>query len=136
MFVTLYYVGLEPGSRMLTGINAGHNPPLQMRRSDQSLFQLPQGGLPLGLEEAGTFSAVSVDVSPGDILLMYTDGVVDAQSERGEFYGLQRLIDAIVKNGDRSAMQMVEAIGADVAGFAAGKPPFDDLTMVAVKYVG
>jgi sigma-B regulation protein RsbU (phosphoserine phosphatase) len=136
MFVTLYFVGLEPGSRALTCINAGHNPPLHLQASDRSVIPLPRGGMPLGIQEAGAFSEVRVELSPGDTLLLYTDGVVDAESELGEFYGLPRLMDSLRENGDRSAAQIVEAIGASVGDFAAGRPPFDDQTMVAVKCVG
>jgi serine phosphatase RsbU (regulator of sigma subunit) len=92
--------------------------------------------MPLGIQEAGALSEMRVDLSPGDLLLLYTDGVVDSESELGEFYGLPRLIDMLSKTGDRPAAQIVEAIGASVAEFAAGRPPFDDLTMVAVKCLG
>ena len=67
---------------------------------------------------------------------MTADGLVDAESDPGEFYGLQRLTEALKKNGQRSAAEIVEAIGSSVEVFAAGKVRFDDLTMVAVKYTG
>jgi len=136
MFVTLYYVGLQPGSWVLTCVNAGHNPPLHLRISDRTVVPLPLGGIPLGIQEAVTFFEVRVELTPGDTVLLYTDGLVDAESERGEFYGLPRLTDTMEKNGHRSAAQIVEAIGGAVGAFAAGRPPFDDLTMVAVKCVG
>jgi len=136
MFVTLYYVGLEPGSRTLTCINAGHNPPLHLRVSERSATPLPRGGLPLGVDEAAAYSAVQIELARGDTLLLYTDGVVDAESDAGEFYGLQRLNEITRKISRLPAAPMVEAIGSSVETFAAGRPPFDDLTMVAVKYVG
>jgi len=136
MFVTLYYVGLEPGSRALTCVNAGHYPPLHFEARDRAVVALPRGGLALGIEEAGALAEIRLELSPGDTLLLYTDGVVDAESEAGKFFGIQRLMDAVKQNGHQSAGQMVEAIGASVAAFAAGHPSFDDLTMVAVKYVG
>jgi sigma-B regulation protein RsbU (phosphoserine phosphatase) len=100
------------------------------------VVDLPTGGIPLGIEETAILSEVHVELSPGDVLLLYTDGLVDAESEPGEFYGSQRLTEALKKNGQRSAAQIVEAIGSSVEEFAAGKVPFDDLTMVAVKYTG
>jgi sigma-B regulation protein RsbU (phosphoserine phosphatase) len=136
MFVTLYYVGLEPGSWVLACVNAGHNPPLHLRISDRTVLALPRGGMPLGIQEACALSEVRVELSRGDTLLLYTDGVIDAESAQGEFYGLPRLTDTMEKSGHQSAAEMVEAIGGSVGAFAAGRPPFDDLTMVAVKYVG
>jgi sigma-B regulation protein RsbU (phosphoserine phosphatase) len=136
MFVTLYYVGLEPCSRILTCVNAGHNEPLHLRISDRTALALPRGGLPLGIEETAAFSELRLELSPKDVFLMYTDGVVDAQSERGEFYGIPRLVDVIIKNGDLPAVQMVEAIGDDIGSFATGRALFDDLTMVGVKCIG
>jgi len=136
MFVTLYYVGLEHGSRALICVNAGHNPPLHLRASDRTVLPLPRGGLPLGIQEEATSSEVRVELSPGDTVLLYTDGIVDAESERSEMYGLPRLTDTMEKNGLLSAAQMVEAIGGSVGEFAAGRPPFDDQTMVAGKCDG
>jgi sigma-B regulation protein RsbU (phosphoserine phosphatase) len=136
MFVTLYYIGLGPGSRTFTGINAGHNPPLHFRASDRIVAVLPRGGLPLGIDEAAAFGEIRLELDPGEALLLYTDGVVDAESEALESFGLQRLMEAVKQNGHRPAVQMVEAIEDSVEAFAAGRPPFDDLTMVAVKCVG
>jgi sigma-B regulation protein RsbU (phosphoserine phosphatase) len=136
MFVTLYYIGLEPASHTLTCINAGHNPPLHVQVSARSAGVLPRGSLPLGVDAAAAFSAFEVELARGDTLLLYTDGVVDAEGEAGEFYGLQRLREVARKISRLPAAAMVEAIEDSVEAFAAGRPPFDDLTMVAVKYVG
>jgi sigma-B regulation protein RsbU (phosphoserine phosphatase) len=136
MFVSLYYVGLEAGSRALTCISAGHNPPLHLRASDRTVQPLPRGGLPLGIQEAASAAETRIELLPGDSLLLYTDGAVDAQSEEGEFFGLQRLAETMDQSRLLSAAGMVEAIGASVAGFAAGTQPFDDITMIAIKSVG
>jgi sigma-B regulation protein RsbU (phosphoserine phosphatase) len=136
MFVSLYYVGLEAGSRALTCISAGHNPPLHLRASDRTVQPLPRGGLPLGIQEGASAAETRIELLPGDSLLLYTDGAVDAQSEEGEFFGLQRLAETMDQSRLLSAAGMVEAIGASVAGFAAGTQPFDDITMIAIKSVG
>jgi sigma-B regulation protein RsbU (phosphoserine phosphatase) len=136
MFVTLYYLGLEPGSHALTCINSGHNPPLHMRVPDRAVEPLPRGGLPLGIQEAPTASEVRIELAPGDTVLLYTDGVVDAESQTDGSFGLARLAEAVDRSRLLPAAQMVEAIGGSVAAFAEGRPPFDDLTMVAVRATG
>jgi len=136
MFVSLYYAGLDAGSRALTCVNAGHNPPLHLQAADRTVQPLPRGGLPLGIQEAASAMETRIELLPGDSLLLYTDGAVDAQSEGGDFYGLQRLAEAMDQNRLLSAAGMVEAIGASVARFTAGTQPFDDITMVAIKSVG
>jgi len=136
MFVSLYYAGLDAGSRALTCVNAGHNPPLHLRAADRTVQPLPRGGLPLGIQEAASAMETRIELLPGDSLLLYTDGAVDAQSEGGDFYGLQRLAEAMDQNRLLSAAGMVEAIGASVARFTAGTQPFDDITMVAIKSIG
>jgi sigma-B regulation protein RsbU (phosphoserine phosphatase) len=136
MFVSLYYAGLDAGSRALTCVNAGHNPPLHLRAADRTVQPLPRGGLPLGIQEAASAVETRVELLQGDSLLLYTDGAVDAQNAGGEFYGLQRLAEAMDQNRLLSAAGMVEAIGASVARFTAGTQPFDDITMVAIKSIG
>jgi sigma-B regulation protein RsbU (phosphoserine phosphatase) len=136
MFVSLYYAGLDAGSRALTCVNAGHNPPLHLQAADRTVQPLPRGGLPLGIQEAASAMETRIELLPGDSLLLYTDGAVDAQSEGGDFYGLQRLAEAMDQNRLLSAAGMVEAIGASVARFTAGTQPFDDITIVAIKSVG
>jgi len=136
MFVSLYYAGLDAGSRALTCVNAGHNPPLHLQAADRTVQPLPRGGLPLGIQEAASAMETRIELLPGDSLLLYTDGAVDAQSEGGDFYGLQRLAEAMDQNRLLSAAGMVEAIGASVARFTAGTQPFDDITMVAIKSIG
>jgi sigma-B regulation protein RsbU (phosphoserine phosphatase) len=136
MFVTLLYVELVPGSRVLSSINAGHMPPLRYRAIEMDVARLPRGGLPLGVEPQGRFGETQTELSKGDALLLYTDGLVDAMNPQGDFYGWDRLRRAVSASGGLSAAEMLGAIDRDVNRFTAGNAPFDDLTMVVVKCVG
>jgi sigma-B regulation protein RsbU (phosphoserine phosphatase) len=136
MFVTLFYAGLDPGSRVLSSVNAGHMPPLHYRAIEMDITRLPRGGLPLGVEPEGSFAESQTELHKGDALLLYTDGLVDAMDPQGDFYGWDRLKRALGASGGMSAAEMLSSIERDVKRFTAGNAPFDDLTMVVVKCVG
>ncbi len=136
MFVTLFYAGLDPGSRVLSSINAGHMPPLRYRAIEMDVTRLPRGGLPLGVEPEGRLTEGRIELHKGDALLLYTDGLVDAMNPHGDFYGWDRLKRALGASGGMSATEILDSIERDVKCFTAGNAPFDDLTMVVVKCVG
>ena len=136
MFVTLFYAGLEPGSKVLSCVSAGHMPPLRYRASERDIIRLERGGLPLGVEQDGRFTEMRVELRQGDAFLLYTDGLVDAIDSQGNFYGWDRLKQVMTASGGMSAAETLGSIEQAVDRFTAGTPPFDDLTMVVVKCVG
>jgi sigma-B regulation protein RsbU (phosphoserine phosphatase) len=136
MFVTVYYAILEPGGRF-TGVNAGHNRPLLYRTRQQIVEFLPRGGRPLGWFEDLPVEALIYQLEPDDVLVFYTDGLTESENVRGEPYGENRLVDIIrACAATCSAAEIVQHITASVIEFMGEAPPFDDTTMVVVRYTG
>jgi len=114
-------------------ISAGHNPPLLLRGDGKSEL-LTQGGLPLGMFDTARYSESVVEFRPGDVLVMYTDGVVEARNQRDEEFGLKRLEDVVRASSDRRAHEIVQAIteAVDEHSSEVGGPE-DDLTLSIIK---
>lgn len=136
MFVTLFYVGLQPGSPRLVCVNAGHNPPLLLRRGEAGVIRTSQPSLPLGIDEAAQYASAAMEVEPGDVLLLYTDGIVDAENRQGEPFGTDRLRSTLRQHAGLPAQALCGAIEQDVLQHAGGQPALDDLTLVVLRCVG
>jgi len=132
MFVTLCYVLIDPESRVLSCVNAGHNPPLLVRAGG-SCTEIAPAGPALGILPDAEFSEERITLSPGDLLVLYTDGITESINARGEEYGRERLVDLALRNRGRCAREVLDLIKADVADHAAGMPQFDDITLVVLK---
>ena len=132
-FATAFYAVLTPAGH-LTYCNAGHNPPLLIRKS--GVEHLEKGGLILGLFEHATFEEETVQVSPGDVLLTFSDGVTEALSASGDEYGEDRLLECAMRFRDRSVGDLLEGILASVRQFTAGAVQSDDVTALVLRYVG
>jgi phosphoserine phosphatase RsbU/P len=132
-FATAFYAVLTPDGR-LTYCNAGHNPPLLIRKS--GVEHLEKGGLILGLFEHATFEEETVQVSPGDVLLTFSDGVTEALSASGDEYGEDRLLECAMRFRDRSVTDLLDGILASVRQFTAGAVQSDDVTALVLRYVG
>ena len=132
-FITCFYGLIDPEHKRLLYISAGHNPPLLLR-SDGTSELLTQGGLPLGLFETSRYSESVVEFHSGDILVLYTDGVVEARNTGDEEFGLKRLEEVVRGSSDRRAHEIVKAIttAVDLHSLEVGGPE-DDLTISIVK---
>lgn len=135
MFVTLYYAIFEADGYM-QGVNAGHNLPIRYRGADDELEFLPRGGHPLGWFPNIPLRLYECQMQPGDVLVFYTDGLTEAENRHQEPYGDRRLKKVLRENAHRSAAQIKNAILDSVREFEEDAPPFDDLTLVVVRYVG
>jgi sigma-B regulation protein RsbU (phosphoserine phosphatase) len=133
MFVTVFYAILDSHSHQFTYVNAGHNPPLLYRARTGELNTLKGHGLALGVREGISLEEHSIDLEPGDLVLMYTDGVTDAINAREEEFGTERLADLVTANAHLSVQSLVDEITRAVAEFAGEGIRFDDVTMVALK---
>jgi len=131
-FVTLWYCVLDSASHELTYASAGHEHPFLVS-ADGSLRRLEIGGLALGVFEEFTYGDEIVPMAPGDVLVVYSDGVPDATTEADVQFGDDALAPLIVENRDKSAGAIVETILAAVNAHAGDAPQFDDLTVVVVK---
>jgi serine phosphatase RsbU (regulator of sigma subunit) len=137
MFVTLFFGILDPKSGRLTYGSAGHNPPLLFHgREAGEPRSLGRTGLPLGIMAEATWEEATVEIGPGDTLLLYTDGVTEAQSAAGEMFGLPRLIAAAQAALGRPAEEMQQALLAGVHRFVGDAPQSDDLTLMLVARTG
>jgi sigma-B regulation protein RsbU (phosphoserine phosphatase) len=142
MFVTVFYGILDPGSGHLAYANAGHNPPYLFKSPSSPASdgprRLPSTGMPLGILEDASWEARSVDLDHGDALVLYTDGVTEAQNALDEFFGDQRLLAVSERNLHAPAAAIQDAILAAVeqfstAGEDADRPRDDDETLVIIK---
>jgi sigma-B regulation protein RsbU (phosphoserine phosphatase) len=131
-FVTAFYGVLDASNRTLAYTNAGHNPPLLMDADGTANF-MERGGLPLGMFRNTRYYAYYQAIEPGQILVLYTDGVTEATSQNGEEYGRDRLEEAVRANRDLSARDLITAIQQDVLVWTEGRGATDDMTFFIVK---
>src|ERR1035437_5701384 len=131
-FTTAFIAEFEPATRTLTYVNAGHNAPV-LRRQSGALERLDKGGIPLGILEAAPYEAGSVVVHSGDWLVVFTDGVVEAENNLTEEYGEPRLLFVVHSGATLAPNQLLQSIMADLDRFVAGAPQHDDVTCMLVK---
>ena len=132
-FITAFYGLIDPEHKRLLYINAGHNPPLLLR-ADGTSHLLDQGGLPLGVFQTSRYSESVVEFRSEDILVLYTDGVVEARNEHDEEFGLERLERVVRASHEERAHEIVEAITTAVDEYSSEVDgPEDDLTVSIIK---
>ncbi len=134
MFVTLFYGVLEAQERSLTYVNAGHNPPLICHGSG-TFSELPATGMAIGALEDAEYSANTVKLEPEDVLVLYTDGVTEAENVVQELFGEERLRQTIAEVRTRSAAEILAAIMAAVHAFTGDTPQSDDITLMVIRNV-
>jgi serine phosphatase RsbU (regulator of sigma subunit) len=137
MFVTVFYGVLEPVAGTLTYGNAGHNPPVLLRASPAGDAEwLSRTGMALGVTDNTSWDEGRQSLAAGDTLLLYTDGLPDAQGASGEFLGTARLLHAARAHLGLPATHMQQALLAEVHHFVGEAPRFDDLTLLVVVREG
>jgi sigma-B regulation protein RsbU (phosphoserine phosphatase) len=131
-FVTLFAAELDPASGAIKFINAGHNPPL-LARADGSIEQLESGGLPLGIMPFSEYESGTAELRPGDALVIYSDGVSEANNLAEEEFGMDRLEQVIRENLGSSASRIRDRVEQALSNFTGTAAPNDDITLVIVK---
>jgi sigma-B regulation protein RsbU (phosphoserine phosphatase) len=131
-FVTLFYAELNPKTGALAFLNAGHNPPMIVHAGG-TMEQLASGGLPLGIMSNAEFREGRTQLHPGDVLVVYSDGVSEAVNPNGEEFGPTRLYEVVSRNLDASAAGIRDRIESALTKFCQGTPAADDITLVIVK---
>ena len=131
-FTTAFLAEYEPATRSLTYVNAGHNAPV-LRRQSGAMEKLEKGGIPLGILEAAPYEAGSVVLDSGDWLVVFTDGVVEAENNLTEEYGEPRLLFVVHSGAALAPDQLLQSIMTDLDRFVAGAPQHDDVTCMLVK---
>ena len=133
-FVTLIYGALNPTDHIFHFANAGHNRPY-VRRADSTIERLDRGGLALGFLPNHTYHETTFTFNPGDLLLLYSDGITEAMNPNREEFGEERLIALLKSLGVLPAQGLINHIIKIVTQHTQGAPPSDDMTLLAVKRV-
>ena len=134
MFVTVWMGFLNTKTGEVTYANTGHNPPM-IRRADGSVeYVKSRPGLVLAGMEGIRYRANTIQLSGGDVLYLYTDGVTEAANAENEFYGESRLLAALEREGSADVCALCRGVKADVDAFVGEAPQFDDITMLALLY--
>jgi phosphoserine phosphatase RsbU/P len=130
-YATLFYGIFDGATRTLHYVNAGHNPPMVIR-PDDSIVWLKTGGAPVGLFSDSIYKEGLVQLHPDDLVVAYTDGVVEALNRCGREWGTEGLRNAAIASGGRSADDMVEAIMGSMHRFSHRRQ-IDDATLVVAR---
>ncbi len=136
-FVSMFYGELELNGLFIY-VNAGHPPPFRLRAEDGGVDFMEAGGAVLGPLSEATYERGFVTLRPGDVAVLYTDGIVetvgpDAEGKYAEF-GSERLLEAVRASRERPAAEIVDAIFREVEAFGGDRPATDDRTVVVVRY--
>ena len=129
LFVTVFYGVLDPANGRLIYANAGHTPPY-LFSPNPGVQTLRNTGMPLGIDEESVWRQEVVQMPPGGALLLYTDGVTDAQNSQGEFIDRKLIMDTAQRSLGQPVEQIQQAILDEVHRFVGDAPRFDDITLV------
>jgi serine phosphatase RsbU (regulator of sigma subunit) len=131
-FVTLFIAELDPTNGTLKYINAGHNPPL-IAHTDGRIKQLSSGGFPLGIIPMAEYEVGQTILQMGEVLVIYSDGVSEANNLKGDEFGMERLEEVVSRNLRASASGLRDKVESALSAFTQTAPANDDITLVIVK---
>jgi phosphoserine phosphatase RsbU/P len=131
-FITFFFAELESGTGRIRYVNAGHNPPLLVGR-DGRIRELPATGLVLGMLEGRAYEVGEETIGPGEVLVLYTDGLTESRNAGEEEFGVEGLAGVLREERDKDAPEVLDAVFRGLARFTACVEPFDDRTLVVVK---
>jgi len=131
-FTTAFLAEYDPVQRSLHYINAGHNNPI-LRRSSGQIERLDVGGMPFGITPEAPYEAATVTMAPGDWLIMFTDGLVEAENAHQDEYGEARLLSAVGGAAAGTPDDMMKRLLAEVEVFVGNTPQHDDITCMLLK---
>ncbi len=131
-FTTAVFGEYDPATRHLAYVNAGHNPPI-LRRANGATEKLEAGGLPLGIDAGAVYDSGALDLKPGDALIFYTDGVIEAFDESGKEFGEPRWIEAIRALPDWNATESLQFLMKRVDEFVGATRQSDDITCLVFR---
>ncbi|MCP4614034.1 MAG: SpoIIE family protein phosphatase [Planctomycetes bacterium] len=135
-FITLFYGILDANQKSLVWVSGGHDPALWYHKDDGTIEELPNTGMPVGVMENASFDQGGpVYFKAGDVVVIGTDGIWEAQNASGDMFGKDRLRNIIIRDSDRSANEICSQIIDDVTNFSSATPQLDDITLVVIKSV-
>lgn len=131
-FTTAFLAEYDTARRALNYMNAGHNNPI-LRRANGSIERLDVGGLPLGIQPEAKYESASVTLAPGDWLVIFTDGLVEAENGHQDEYGESRLLSAIAAGAAGTPDEMLKRLMTELDVFVGNTPQHDDVTCMLIK---
>jgi phosphoserine phosphatase RsbU/P len=131
-YTTAFFAQLDPATGEVSHLNAGHNAPM-LRRAPGAIERLETGGMPVGISPEAVYEAARTTLNPGDWLVIFTDGVIEAVNTKDEEYGEERLQRLIDSAAGVTPQEMLKRLLADLDGFVGNTPQHDDVTCLLVK---
>jgi len=131
-FTTTFLAEYNPATRSLTYVNAGHNAPI-LRRQSGVIERLETGGIPLGIQENVPYESGTVTLQSGDWLVIFTDGVIEAENNRAEEYEESRLLAMLHANTMVAPQMLLTSIMIDLDRFVGDAPQHDDVTLMLLR---
>lgn len=133
-FVALCYATFDRARRRMTLANAGQLTPLRRRTGGEiDYLEVPGPRLPLGIVQSTAYESVEVALEPGDLLVFFTDGIVEAKNPQRELFGFERVEALLRDHGDDTPSAFIDRILGAISAFAGGTAPHDDMTIVALR---
>jgi len=132
-YVTLLLADIDALSRSLRYVNCGHNPALLFRAKTREVVPMNSSCFPLGMFESVTCEIKRADLASGDLLVLYTDGITEAENSQGEEFGMERLSAVIRRDSSLSAEELMDSILQSAEDFCQGVGFNDDATVLVVK---
>jgi serine phosphatase RsbU (regulator of sigma subunit) len=132
MFVTVFYGVLDPLTATLTYCNAGHNPPYFLGGARDDVEELTRTGIALGVLEGMDFEQQTLQMEPGDALVLYTDGITEARDASGSMFGEEQLLEVAQGAQGCTAREIQEALLDEIHGFVGDAPRLDDITLMVL----
>jgi sigma-B regulation protein RsbU (phosphoserine phosphatase) len=135
-FATLFFGVYDDTKRRLRFLNAGHNPPILVRTAGEGeVRRLDPGGMVLGFFPDTRYREQAIDLIPGDVLLVFSDGVVEAMNEHGEEFGDGRLVEVLRKHDGLPEGELLQQVLEEVGNFLGPVSPQDDITLIVARVV-
>ena len=136
MFVTLFLGVLDLKTGELQYSNAGHNPPVLIRKRGEAIMFEKTKFIPAGLFEDFKYGESSIQLEPGDKLFLYTDGVSEAENSNGDLFGEQAIMQIITNNITARPQELIDKMSEEISGHVNGYTQSDDITMMTIVYNG
>jgi PAS domain S-box-containing protein len=133
LFITMFYMKYNPATRKLSYANAGHNRPLLLPAGETVCRELDAEGIIFGVTKEILFEEKTTVLQTGDLVLLYTDGITEAQNPKGEFFGTERLTRLFSTQGARKPQEIINTIALDLQIFSGSSAFADDVSMVVLK---
>jgi sigma-B regulation protein RsbU (phosphoserine phosphatase) len=131
-FTTAFLAEFDPGNHTVTYINAGHNVPILRRRSG-TIERLSHGGLPLGIQADASYETGKVILESGDWLVIFTDGLVEAENTKADEFGEERLLKVLETGVNATPDELLRSMMTDLDAFVGATPQHDDVTCMLIK---